>query len=137
MKKEDNISKLDLSVRAESALKKAMNIHTVGELVQIKYSELHSYRGVGNKTIKEIEESISVCKSSLMAESNKKEGKNVLDHFAGLAMQGILSSETEMRSNGGNYINGASCVEYLAKESYEIAKAMVKARKEVLNELNK
>lgn len=48
------------------------------------------------------------------------------DHFAGLAMQGILSSMSESRYNGFGY-----SAEELASECYTVADAMLKARKEV------
>lgn len=62
--------------------------------------------------------------------SERKEEQNLLDHFAGLAMQGILSAQTEMRAHGHNYIEEG--IKYLSKESYAIASAMLKARKEAL-----
>lgn len=62
-----------------------------------------------------------------------EEDQQLLDHFAGLAMQGILSSETEMRANGGMYGEQTFSAQPLADECYFIAKAMLKARKEVHN----
>ncbi len=65
-------------------------------------------------------------------EINRKEEKQLRDQFAGLAMQGILSAQSEMRANG--HCNTVEGIKYLAEESYLIADAMLKARKEVSGE---
>lgn len=52
---------------------------------------------------------------------SKKKEQELLDHFAGLAMQGLCV-------NTGR--NGFNRPDTIAKQSYEIAKAMLKARKE-------
>ncbi len=67
-----------------------------------------------------------------LAEINRKEEKQLRDHFAGLAMQGILSAQSEMRANG--HCNTVEGIKYLAEESYLIADAMLKSRKEVSGE---
>ncbi len=67
-----------------------------------------------------------------LAEINRQEEKQLRDQFAGLAMQGILSAQSEMRANG--HCNTVEGIKYLAEESYLIADAMLKARKEVSGE---
>lgn len=56
-------------------------------------------------------------------EMRKEEEKQLLDHFAGLAMQGFISHY----GNDGSYHS-------LAEMSYQVADAMLKARKEVYSE---
>lgn len=65
-------------------------------------------------------------------EGYTKEEIELLDRFAGLAMNGILSSETEMRANGGMYGEQTNSSRILADECYSIAKSMLRARKEAL-----
>ncbi|WP_313418793.1 hypothetical protein [Sphingobacterium multivorum] len=65
-------------------------------------------------------------------EINRQEEKQLRDHLSGLAMQGILSAQSEMRANG--HCNTVEGIKYLADESYLIADAMLKARKEVSGE---
>ena len=60
--------------------------------------------------------------------------RDLLDHFAGLAMQGIISANTEMRAIGGQYSNDEHHpyqVKYLAEEAYVIAYAMLKSRRDM------
>ncbi|MDH5825797.1 hypothetical protein [Sphingobacterium faecium] len=71
-----------------------------------------------------------------LTESAKKrkelEAENELkDHYAGLAMQGILSSQNYFRGNGV-YTSDEEAIE-LSIESYVIAEAMIKRRKELMN----
>lgn len=54
------------------------------------------------------------------------------DQFAMQAMNGILSAQSEMRANG--HCNTVEGIKYLAEESYLIADALLKARKEVKGE---
>lgn len=62
----------------------------------------------------------------------KEEDSKLLDRFAGLALQGILSAQIDMRSSGVSHtVEG---IKYLAEESYMIAKAMLKAREEALKD---
>lgn len=61
-----------------------------------------------------------------------KEEIELLDRFAGLALNGILSSETEMRANGGMYGEQTKSSRLLSDECYSIAKEMLRARKEAL-----
>lgn len=65
-------------------------------------------------------------------EGYTKEEIDLLDRFAGLAMNGILSSETEMRANGGMYGEQTHSARQLSDECYCIAKSMLIARKEFL-----
>lgn len=74
----------------------------------------------------EMQEIISIC--------TKSKESDLLDRFAGLAMQGILSAEIEMRAHGGSHTDTHSPPNYLAKESYLIAQAMLNARREVSND---
>lgn len=65
---------------------------------------------------------------------NAKSEQRLLDQFAGMAMQGIISAHTEMRAVGGSFTegnNGYYPADVLAEEAYTIAKAMMKARKEI------
>lgn len=65
-------------------------------------------------------------------ENYTKEEIELLDRFAGLAMNGILSSETEMRANGGMYGEQTKSSRLLSDECYMIAKEMLRSRKEAL-----
>lgn len=57
------------------------------------------------------------------------EKQALLDDFAKAAMQGILSSSTEMRAHGASYsVGGYYPVSSLAKEAYDIASAMMQER---------
>ncbi|GEM_PF-2605643 len=58
--------------------------------------------------------------------NNKNEESRLRDHFAGLAMQAQLT-RSRYCENGRSY----SDYNELARESYKIADAMLKARKEV------
>lgn len=55
----------------------------------------------------------------------------VIDNIASQAMQGILASQVHFRGNGAT--NAEKEAIEIAKESYIIAKAMFKVRKEVNN----
>lgn len=57
--------------------------------------------------------------------------QSLLDNFATLAMQGILSSQVNFRGNGAS--NEYKEATEIARESYVIAKAMLKVRKEFNN----
>lgn len=58
----------------------------------------------------------------------KEDRQILLDYLAGQAMQGILSSETEMRTNGGMYGKQTYSAQPLAQECYDIAEAMLAER---------
>lgn len=62
--------------------------------------------------------------SPLMPET----GMTLRDYFATASIQGILSSQTALRSNGAqnNHFNGQ--IKSLCKEAYEIADEMLKQR---------
>lgn len=57
--------------------------------------------------------------------------QSLLDNFATLAMQGILSSQVHFRGNGAS--NEYKEATQIARESYVIAIAMLKVREEVSN----
>lgn len=60
---------------------------------------------------------------------DRAEKQALLDDFAKAAMQGILSSSTEMRAHGASYgDDGYYPVSSLAKEAYDIAQAMMQER---------
>lgn len=63
--------------------------------------------------------------------SNDLSDSKFLDECAIKAMQGILSSQVHFRGNGAD--NGEYECAQIARESYDIAKAMLKVRKEVNN----
>ena len=58
--------------------------------------------------------------SAIGAETQRLGGLTLRDHFAGLAMQGLLAHD--------NYVN--SSLDSLATEAYQQADAMLEARKE-------
>ena len=60
---------------------------------------------------------------------NLKVENDLKDHFAGLAMQGILASQVHFRGNGAS--NEYKEATEIARESYVIAIAMLKVREEV------
>jgi hypothetical protein len=53
------------------------------------------------------------------------EGLTKREYFAGLAMQGIMASLTEMQANGGSILHHVGLSETLAKESVCIADALL------------
>lgn len=67
-----------------------------------------------------------VEQTSVSLEMSKKKEQELLDHFAGLAMQGLIANKDNVYYP---YPEGA----YIAKRAYSIADAMIKARKEVNN----
>lgn len=79
-----------------------------------------------NNEIKEMQEDLKKLNSF-------NDPKNKLrDHFAGLAMNGILSGQVDKQGNGR--LTDEVEAHSIAKESYLIADAMLKARKEVSGE---
>jgi len=55
-------------------------------------------------------------------------GMSLRDHFAGLAMQGLIATENPWRSYGYKPVNGLSIPENDARLAYQIADAMIRAR---------
>lgn len=60
--------------------------------------------------------------------NDEREEQRLLDHFAGLAMQSIVANSTNGGLHDEYHIKGIAII------SYEIAKAMLKARKEALKD---
>ena len=56
-----------------------------------------------------------------------QEGMTLRDYFAGKAMQAVLTSPILMAAVGSK---GGSATQHIAKQSYEMADAMIKARSE-------
>ena len=56
------------------------------------------------------------------------------EYFAGLAMQGIMASLTEMRVNGSSTLHYAGMDEHLAREAVSIADAVLKELDKPKNE---
>ncbi len=71
---------------------------------------------------KEILEQGAERNKKRFAEINRQEEKQLRDHFAGMAMQGIISS--------GKSVTPESCAPW----AYKVADAMLKSRKEVSGE---
>ena len=62
------------------------------------------------------------------ADGEGRQGMTLRDYFAAVSIQGILSSQTEMRSNGAQNNQFSNQIELLVKEVYEIADEMLKQR---------
>ncbi|MGJ1516506.1 hypothetical protein ACR79N_16065 [Sphingobacterium siyangense] len=81
---------------------------------------------------KELLEQGAERRKKRLAEINRQEEKSLRDHFAGLAMNGLISSQYD-RDPAITYYTPEGR-EYLANLSYLISDAMLKARKEVSGE---
>lgn len=74
-------------------------------------------------------EALALMTNKISDSIKEPKSKNeLLDHFAGLAIQGLISSLANPMGYDNTTIDG------IAIESYEIADAMLKARKEVSND---
>lgn len=57
-----------------------------------------------------------------------EEGMTLRDYFATASIQGILSAQTAMRSNGMQNNHSHNQIESLCEEAYQIADEMLKQR---------
>lgn len=69
-------------------------------------------------------------------EAMNGKGLTMLDHFAGLAMQGIMASDgnsidQDLSSNARS--GNGQCIYHIATISYDIAVAMLEARKQFID----
>lgn len=60
------------------------------------------------------------------ADGAPQTGLTKREYFAGLAMQGIMASLTEMQARGGSTLHHAGLDEILAREAVSIADAVLK-----------
>ena len=60
--------------------------------------------------------------------SNVQKGMSLRDYFATASIQGILSAQTAMRSNGAQNNHFSNQIESICQEAYQIADEMLKQR---------
>jgi hypothetical protein len=130
--RKDDMSQIDDSVplddvvlpqRVRRALQLA-NCETVGDARRISDNDLYRIRGCGRTSIRMLREAIGTNKTRSSADEALR------DHFAGLAMQGMLvgcvgtiGPQQEMSAYAKGHCNNA-----IVDRAYAMADAMLKAR---------
>lgn len=124
------VRNLGLSSRTVNCLE-YQQILTLQDLVCCTFSQLRAVRSLGRLSIKEIEDKLKSMRLSLGTPSpdchppvSLPEPAHLRDHFAGLAMQGLVGAFERMGND-----DLLDTVDHCAQNAYHWADAMLIARK--------
>jgi hypothetical protein len=129
------INHLKLSTRATNVLL-AKNIKTIEQLTLLTRNDLLKIDDIGRTTLQDIETELAVlnlrlkeipafAKTPFIKVGTPQNGMTLRDYFAAKAMQPVVD---DFLASGWSFAN-KDLSQFIAQQCYEIADAMMKARK--------